>query len=185
MQFSIHQSSSQRSRLSRGITVATLSTLCLLAAPTVVAQDLSNRTVLHEGAVYSAVPAVSNEDAKKLFPNGWNEIRPYLRVVPQPTALLPHDHVELQLDLGAALRFNDPRRFGCFLFTTEPPRRHKLLRNLAPEPLTRGFDGAYLHRVTRHRRVAIKSLLLNGRLVTGVGNIYASEALFRARVRPG
>ena len=107
-----------------------------------------------------------------------------LRVVPHPTALLPHDHVELQLDSGATLRFNDPRRFGCFLFTAEPPQLHKLLRDLAPEPLTRRFDGAYLHRVTRQRRVAIKSLLLNGRLVTGVGNIYASEALFRARVRP-
>ncbi len=107
-----------------------------------------------------------------------------LRVVPQPTALLPHDHIELQLDSGAALRFNDPRRFGCFLYTTEAPRHHKLLRDLAPEPLTDRFDGAYLHSVTRGRRVAIKTLLLNGRLVTGVGNIYASEALFRARLRP-
>ena len=107
-----------------------------------------------------------------------------LRVVPLPTALLPHDHVELQLDSGAALRLNDPRRFGCCLYTTAAPGRHKLLCDLAPEPLTARFDGAYLHRVTRRRRVAIKSLLLNGRLVTGVGNIYASEALFRARLRP-
>jgi formamidopyrimidine-DNA glycosylase len=107
-----------------------------------------------------------------------------LRVVRGAQALLPHDHIELQLDSGAALRFNDPRRFGCFLYTTEAPRHHKLLKDLAPEPLTRRFDGEYLHRVTRGRRVAIKSLLLNGRLVTGVGNIYASEALFRARLRP-
>jgi formamidopyrimidine-DNA glycosylase len=107
-----------------------------------------------------------------------------LRVVPQPAALLPHDHVELHLDSGSALRFNDPRRFGCCLYTTEEPRHHKLLRELAPEPLTTQFDGPYLHRVTRRRRVAIKTLLLNGRLVTGVGNIYASEALFRARLRP-
>jgi len=107
-----------------------------------------------------------------------------LRVVPAPTARLPHDHVELHLDSGSTLRFNDPRRFGCFLYTTEAPRSHKLLRGLAPEPLTAGFDGSYLHRVTRGRRVAIKTLLLNGRLVTGVGNIYASEALFRARLRP-
>lgn len=107
-----------------------------------------------------------------------------LRVVPPATALLPHDHIELQLDSGAMLRFNDPRRFGCFLYTTEAPRRHKLLQGLAPEPLKPEFDAAYLHRVTRGRRVAIKTLLLNGRLVTGVGNIYASEALFRARLRP-
>ena len=107
-----------------------------------------------------------------------------LRVVPEPTARLPHDHVEMHLDSGAALRFNDPRRFGCWLYTTGAPGQHKLLRDLAPEPLTAQFDGAYLHRITRGRRVAIKTLLLNGRLVTGVGNIYASEALFRARVRP-
>jgi formamidopyrimidine-DNA glycosylase len=107
-----------------------------------------------------------------------------LRVVPQSSALLPHDHVEMQLDSGAALRFNDPRRFGCWLYTTAAPRQHPLLRDLAPEPLTTQFDGAYLHRITRGRRVAVKSLLLNGRLVTGVGNIYASEALFRARLRP-
>jgi formamidopyrimidine-DNA glycosylase len=107
-----------------------------------------------------------------------------LRVVPRLTALLPHDHVELQLDSGSALRFNDPRRFGCFLYTSEEPQQHKLLRGLAPEPLEAQFNGAYLHRITRRRRVAIKTLLLNGRLVTGVGNIYASEALFRARIRP-
>jgi formamidopyrimidine-DNA glycosylase len=107
-----------------------------------------------------------------------------LRVVPAPAALLPHDHIELQLDSGATLRFNDPRRFGCFLYTTQAPGRHKLLRDLAPEPLQPGFDAAYLHRITRGRRVAIKVLLLNGRLVTGVGNIYASEALFRAGLKP-
>lgn len=107
-----------------------------------------------------------------------------LRVVPRLTALLPHDHVELHLDSGSTLRLNDPRRFGCFLYTIEKPQQHKLLRELAPEPLEGQFDGAYLHRVTRRRRVAIKTLLLNGRLVTGVGNIYASEALFRARIRP-
>lgn len=107
-----------------------------------------------------------------------------LRVVPRSSARLTHDHIELQLDSGLALRFNDPRRFGCFLYTTAPPGRHRLLRALAPEPLGAQFDGSYLHRVTRRRRVAIKTLLLNGRLVTGVGNIYASEALFRARLRP-
>ena len=64
-----------------------------------------------------------------------------LRVVPQLAALLPHDHIELQLDSGTALRFNDPRRFGCCLYTTDEPRRHKLLRGLAPEPLRPEFDG--------------------------------------------
>ena len=107
-----------------------------------------------------------------------------LRVLPQATPLLKHDHFELQLDSGLVLRLNDPRRFGSCLYTTADPALHPLLRELAPEPLEPGFDGPYLHRVTRRRRVAIKVLLLNGRLVTGVGNIYASEALFRARIRP-
>jgi len=108
-----------------------------------------------------------------------------LRVLPQAAVLLRHDHLELQLDSGQSLRLHDPRRFGSCLYTTADPLDHPLLRALAPEPLEAQFDGGYLHAITRGRRVAIKALLLNGRLVTGVGNIYASEALFRARVRPG
>ncbi|HVN98635.1 MAG TPA: bifunctional DNA-formamidopyrimidine glycosylase/DNA-(apurinic or apyrimidinic site) lyase [Steroidobacteraceae bacterium] len=107
-----------------------------------------------------------------------------LRVLPRSTPRLKHDHLDLELDSGQVLRLNDPRRFGSCLYTTDDPARHPLLRDLAPEPLEPGFDGAYLHRISRRRRVAIKLLLLNGRLVTGVGNIYASEALFRARIRP-
>lgn len=107
-----------------------------------------------------------------------------LRVLPAHTVLLAHDHFDLRLDSGQALRFNDPRRFGCCLYTTDAWEQHQLLCRLAPEPFDAAFDAAYLHRVTRRRRVAIKQLLLNGRLVTGVGNIYASEALFRARIRP-
>jgi len=74
--------------------------------------------------------------------------------------------------------------FGSVLYTSDDPLAHPLLRHLAPEPLEERFDGAYLHAVTRRRRVAIKQLLLNSRLVTGVGNIYASEALLHARIRP-
>jgi len=107
-----------------------------------------------------------------------------LRVLPRATPRLKHDHFDLELDSGQVLRLNDPRRFGSCLYTTDDPAQHPLLRHLAPEPLEPGFDGAYLHRISRRRRVAIKLLLLNGRLITGVGNIYASEALFRARIRP-
>ncbi len=107
-----------------------------------------------------------------------------LRVLPQRSARKPHDHLDLWLDSGQALRFNDPRRFGSCLYTSADPLTHPLLAALAPEPLQDEFDGAYLHRITRRRRVAIKPLLLNGRLITGVGNIYASEALFHARIRP-
>jgi formamidopyrimidine-DNA glycosylase len=107
-----------------------------------------------------------------------------VRVMPTGSARLAHDHLELLLDSGQALRLNDPRRFGSAHYTEQDPGKHPLLAQLAPEPLEPGFDGAYLHAITRRRRVAIKQLLLNGRLVTGVGNIYASEALFRARIRP-
>ena len=108
-----------------------------------------------------------------------------LRVMPGDTPRLTHDHVDLLLDSGQTLRFNDPRRFGSLHWLTEDPALHPLLRDLAPEPLGDGFDAAYLHRVTRGRRVAIKQLVMNSQLVVGVGNIYASEALFRAGVRPG
>jgi formamidopyrimidine-DNA glycosylase len=107
-----------------------------------------------------------------------------LRAVPAGTQRLKHDHFDLLLDSGVALRFNDPRRFGSLLYAEGDPNLHPLLVDLAPEPLSAAFDGEYLWRVTRGRRVSIKALLMNSHLVVGVGNIYASEALFRARIRP-
>jgi formamidopyrimidine-DNA glycosylase len=107
-----------------------------------------------------------------------------LRVLPAATPRIAHDHVDIELDSGVTLRFNDPRRFGSLMFTATDARLHPLLRDLAPEPLEDEFDAEYLWRVTRRRSVAIKQLIMNARLVVGVGNIYASEALFRARVRP-
>lgn len=107
-----------------------------------------------------------------------------LRVLPAETPRLKHDHLDFVLDSGQTLRFNDPRRFGSLHFTEGDPRTHPLLAALAPEPFDPAFDGAYLHRVTRRRRIAIKQLIMNSRLVVGVGNIYANEALFRARIRP-
>ena len=108
-----------------------------------------------------------------------------LRAVPAATPRVRHDHFDLVLDSGLALRFNDPRRFGSLLYTPGEPREHPLLADLGPEPFSKAFDAEYLHRITRGRRVALKQLLMNSRLVVGVGNIYASEALFRARLRPG
>ena len=107
-----------------------------------------------------------------------------LRVVPAGSPRVPHDHFDLELDSGCALRFNDPRRFGSLLYVRGDPLAHPLLAHLAPEPFAREFDAGYLWRITRRRRVAVKQLLMNSRLVVGVGNIYASEALFRARIRP-
>jgi len=107
-----------------------------------------------------------------------------LRVLPTSTPRIAHDHIDIELDSGQTLRFNDPRRFGSLFFTSGDPTLHPLLKSLAPEPLEADFDGEYLWRGTRRRAVAIKQLIMNAKLVVGVGNIYASEALFRARVRP-
>ena len=107
-----------------------------------------------------------------------------LRVVPAHAPRRTHDHYDLVLDSGKALRFNDPRRFGSLIYTRGDPLAHPLLARLAPEPFDAAFDPAYLYRITRRRRVAIKQLLMNSQLVVGVGNIYASEALFRARIAP-
>jgi formamidopyrimidine-DNA glycosylase len=95
-----------------------------------------------------------------------------------------HDHWDIVLDSGEALRFHDPRRFGSLIWTRKDPLLHPLLAKLAPEPLGAGFDAEYLYRVTRKRTVAIKHLIMNSQIVVGVGNIYASEALFRARIAP-
>ncbi len=107
-----------------------------------------------------------------------------LRVLPGGTPRRTHDHLDIELDSGATLRFNDPRRFGSLHYTDEAPALHPLLRSLAPEPLEDAFTADYLWEATRGRRVAIKQLIMNARLVVGVGNIYASEALFRAGIRP-
>ena len=107
-----------------------------------------------------------------------------VRVLPSGTPLVDHDHIDILLDSGLALRFNDPRRFGSLLWTRSDPLTHPLLVRLAPEPLEPAFDADYLYAVSRGRRVAIKQFLMNSHVVVGVGNIYASEALFRARVHP-
>src|ERR1044071_1558156 len=77
-----------------------------------------------------------------------------LRVLPANTPRIAHDHVDIELDSGQTLRFNDPRRFGSLFFTTAPPETHPLLKKLAPEPLGPDFDGEYLWKITRRRSVA-------------------------------
>jgi formamidopyrimidine-DNA glycosylase len=108
-----------------------------------------------------------------------------LRVLPVRTARETHDHFDLELDSGWMVRYNDPRRFGSLHHLTSDPASHPLLRDLAPEPLDAAFDADYLHWVLRGRRMAVKLAIMNSQLVVGVGNIYASEALFRAGIRPG
>ena len=95
-----------------------------------------------------------------------------------------HDHVDIRLSGGIILRYNDPRRFGCMLWTLADPAEHELLRHLGPEPLEDDFDGDYLYRLSRGRKVAVKSFVMDSKVVVGVGNIYANEALFLAGIRP-
>jgi formamidopyrimidine-DNA glycosylase len=99
----------------------------------------------------------------------------------------PHDHIALALSSGRELRYHDPRRFGIFLHLPHPadPLDHQLLETLGPEPLCDRFTVDWLARRCRGRRAAKKQVLMNSRVVVGVGNIYANEALFLAGVRPG
>jgi formamidopyrimidine-DNA glycosylase len=115
-----------------------------------------------------------------------------LRVLPARTPVTAHDHVDFALEGprggGRVLRFNDPRRFGCLLW--QPPgTTHALLRGLGPEPLTDAFDGAafngdYLYTRSRGRKAPVKAFLMDQKVVVGVGNIYAAEALFAAGISP-
>lgn len=107
-----------------------------------------------------------------------------LRFVTPGTAPKKHDHVEIEIASGCILRFNDPRRFGCLLWTDGDPLDHPLLARLGPEPLGTAFTGGHLHAASRGRRIAIKPHLMNSAVVVGVGNIYASESLFRAGIHP-
>ena len=106
-----------------------------------------------------------------------------LRVLDGSMPVRAHDHVDIELDDGRLLRFNDPRRFGCLLW--QPAGTvHELLQALGPEPLDDDFDGDYLFARSRGRTAPVKALLMDQRIVVGVGNIYVAEALFAAGVRP-
>ena len=111
-----------------------------------------------------------------------------LRIVSAAVPPTPHDHFDLVVAGNGgselALRFRDPRRFGMVLWTARDPHRHPLLVSLGPEPLGGAFDGAYLYRRSRGRKVAVKQFIMDPGTVVGVGNIYASEALFAAGIHP-
>ncbi|NNF16351.1 MAG: bifunctional DNA-formamidopyrimidine glycosylase/DNA-(apurinic or apyrimidinic site) lyase [Gammaproteobacteria bacterium] len=107
-----------------------------------------------------------------------------LRVLRQHCTAEKHDHVDVTLADGQVLRFTDPRRFGCVLYTAGDPLHHKLLKHLGPEPFDDAFNADYLYALSRRRSVAVKNFIMNGHIVVGVGNIYASEALHRAGILP-
>jgi len=108
----------------------------------------------------------------------------HLRVVPAGTPAGKHDHIDILLDDGRLLRFHDPRRFGALLWTAADPASHPLLLEMGPEPFAVELDGDYLYRRSRGRKVAVKAFLMDQKVLVGVGNIYASEALFRACISP-
>jgi len=95
-----------------------------------------------------------------------------------------HDHVDFIFASGTCMRFRDPRRFGCILWTETDPLEHDLLTGLGPEPLSDELDGEYLFQKSRKRTQAIKTFIMNSHTVVGVGNIYANEALFAAGIHP-
>jgi formamidopyrimidine-DNA glycosylase len=107
-----------------------------------------------------------------------------LRVLDPEVEWKKHDHLALRLSSGKELRYHDPRRFGCVLFQKGDPESHALLKELGPEPLEDEFSAGYLVDAAKGRKVAIKQLIMNSKIVVGVGNIYACEALYLARINP-
>jgi formamidopyrimidine-DNA glycosylase len=106
-----------------------------------------------------------------------------LRIVDPNELPKKHDHVDISFG-DKCLRYHDPRRFGAVLWTADAIGTHRLLAHLGPEPLTDIFSGEYLFSQSRKRTKDIKAFIMDSHVVVGVGNIYANEALFSARINP-
>lgn len=107
-----------------------------------------------------------------------------LRIVDRGQTIKKHDHIDWVFSDSTILRFNDPRRFGAVLWTSEAITEHALLKDLGPEPLLTDFNGDHLYRLSKKRSIAVKSFIMDSHIVVGVGNIYANEALFMAGIKP-
>ncbi|MDE0836450.1 MAG: bifunctional DNA-formamidopyrimidine glycosylase/DNA-(apurinic or apyrimidinic site) lyase [Akkermansiaceae bacterium] len=108
-----------------------------------------------------------------------------LRVIPPGEDWKKHDHIGITLTNGLQLRYHDPRRFGLVMrVAASEIQAHPLLVNLGPEPLEEDFTGKHLHAALRKKTIAIKVAVMDAKTVVGVGNIYASESLFRAGIHP-
>lgn len=107
-----------------------------------------------------------------------------LRILDPEVPWRKHDHVALRFDSGMEMRFHDPRRFGCVLFCDGDVMEHPLLKDLGPEPLSDGFAADYLLGKCQGKTSAIKQVIMNSKIVVGVGNIYACEALFMSGIHP-
>ncbi len=112
-----------------------------------------------------------------------------LRICTEKTPVEKHDHIDICVSTSRSkkttiLRLRDPRKFGCVLWTADDINEHKLIKSLGPEPLDDVFTARYLHAKAKKRTCSIKSFIMNSHMVVGVGNIYASEALFKAGINP-
>ncbi|MDW1501159.1 bifunctional DNA-formamidopyrimidine glycosylase/DNA-(apurinic or apyrimidinic site) lyase, partial [Vibrio sp. YT-19(2023)] len=106
-----------------------------------------------------------------------------LRVLDADFPAAKHDHVDLKLTNGKVLRYNDPRRFGAWLWCA-PGESHAVLDHMGPEPLTDAFNSEYIADKSQGKRVAVKQFIMDNKVVVGVGNIYANESLFKSRILP-
>lgn len=107
-----------------------------------------------------------------------------LQVLPKDHLLTKHEHLNIVFENSRALCYIDPRRFGAILWTEGNPLQYPLLANLGLEPFDPNFNGEYLLTQARNRKICIKQFIMNNSVVTGVGNIYANEALFRSKIYP-
>ncbi|MBI2791435.1 MAG: bifunctional DNA-formamidopyrimidine glycosylase/DNA-(apurinic or apyrimidinic site) lyase [Gammaproteobacteria bacterium] len=106
-----------------------------------------------------------------------------LKILKNKTPLLKHDHIDWILSSGYVMRYHDPRRFGAVLFT-DNLKDLKQLKHLGPEPLDETFNGNYLYEKAKKHRCPVKTFIMDQKIVVGVGNIYASECLFLAKIHP-
>ena len=107
-----------------------------------------------------------------------------LRICKKDTPAEKHDHIDFIMSNKKILRLRDPRKFGCVLWTDQPLNEHKLIKSLGPEPLDDATNADYLSAKATKRNCSIKSFIMNSHIVVGVGNIYASESLFKAGINP-
>jgi len=107
-----------------------------------------------------------------------------LRIVNADTPVEKHEHVDIIFNDDTCLRYKDPRRFGCLLWTSSPIQQHKLIQHLGPEPLSDDFEINDFYNKAKLRKTPIKNLIMDGKVVVGVGNIYACEALFSSGIHP-
>lgn len=145
---------------------------------------------LEEEAIGTTILAITRRSKYLLFATSSGTIMMHLgmsgvlSVVDSNTALKKHDHVDIVLANGKILRLNDPRRFGSVLWSKGDILQHRLLVDLAPEPLSDDFNATYLIDKLSNRKTCIKVALMNSKIVVGVGNIYASESLFKSKISP-